>query len=103
MSPVAVLRPLTLAGGFDADLFYRLAGAKIAVDPLRVLSEDIPNAPAVPVGKPDSLAARVAASEARGFRLALERSRGDAERAANVLGTARHMLNDKINCHGIRV
>lgn len=35
------LRPLTLDGSFRADLFYRLAGAEIAVDPLRSLGEDI--------------------------------------------------------------
>ena len=35
------LRPLTLDGSFRADLFYRLAGAEIAVEPLRALGEDI--------------------------------------------------------------
>lgn len=35
------LRPLTLDGSFRADLFYRLAGAEIAVEPLRSLGEDI--------------------------------------------------------------
>ena len=35
------LRPLTLDGSFRADLFYRLAGAEIAVEPLRGLGEDI--------------------------------------------------------------
>ncbi|SOC04297.1 two-component system C4-dicarboxylate transport response regulator DctD [Rhodobacter sp. JA431] len=36
------LRPLTLDGGFRADLFYRLAGAEIVLEPLRALGEDIP-------------------------------------------------------------
>ena len=35
------LRPLTLDGSFRADLFYRLAGAEVAVEPLRSLGEDI--------------------------------------------------------------
>lgn len=37
----ADLRPLTLDQSFRADLFYRLAGAEIALDPLRSLGEDI--------------------------------------------------------------
>lgn len=37
----ADLRPLTLDGSFRADLFYRLAGAEIALEPLRALGEDI--------------------------------------------------------------
>ncbi|WP_370303099.1 sigma-54-dependent transcriptional regulator [Pseudooceanicola sp.] len=35
------LRPRTLDGSFRADLFYRLAGAEITVEPLRALGEDI--------------------------------------------------------------
>ncbi|MBT9384355.1 sigma-54 dependent transcriptional regulator [Pseudooceanicola sp. CBS1P-1] len=35
------LKPLTLDGSFRADLFWRLAGAEIAVEPLRALGEDI--------------------------------------------------------------
>ena len=35
------LRSLTLDGTFRADLFYRLAGAEIAVEPLRALGDDI--------------------------------------------------------------
>ncbi|QPM92202.1 sigma-54-dependent transcriptional regulator [Pseudooceanicola algae] len=35
------LRQLTLDGSFRADLFYRLAGAEIATEPLRGLGEDI--------------------------------------------------------------
>lgn len=35
------LRQLTLDGSFRADLFYRLAGAEIAVEPLRARGEDI--------------------------------------------------------------
>ncbi len=152
------LRPLTLDGSFRADLFYRLAGAEIAVEPLRGLGEDIvllfshyaalaaarygrdipgidyalkqqllrrswpgnvrelkalaerfalgldiPDAPAAPAAEPESLAARVAAFEAREIRLALERCRGNTERAAKVLGMARRTLNDKISRYGIRV
>ncbi|MGE4325424.1 MAG: sigma-54-dependent transcriptional regulator [Pseudodonghicola sp.] len=37
----ADLRSLTLDGSFRADLFYRLAGAEIAVEPLRALGEDV--------------------------------------------------------------
>ncbi|MDV7271694.1 sigma-54 dependent transcriptional regulator [Thioclava sp. A2] len=36
------LRPLTLDASFRPDLFYRLAGAEITLDPLRTLGEDIP-------------------------------------------------------------
>ncbi|SDG89367.1 sigma-54-dependent transcriptional regulator [Alloyangia pacifica] len=152
------LRPLTLDGSFRADLFYRLAGAEIAVEPLRGLGEDIvllfshyaalaaarygrdmpgidyalkqqllrrswpgnvrelkalaerfalgldiPDVPAPPAAEPESLAARVAAFEAREIRLALERCRGNTERAAKVLGVARRTLNDKISRYGIRV
>ena len=35
------LRPLTLDGSFRADLFYRLAGAEIVLEPLRALGDDI--------------------------------------------------------------
>ncbi|MCA0845977.1 sigma-54-dependent transcriptional regulator [Salipiger thiooxidans] len=35
------LRGLTLDGSFRPDLFYRLAGAEIAVEPLRALGDDI--------------------------------------------------------------
>uniref|UniRef100_A0A2A3JYD6 Endopeptidase La n=1 Tax=Alloyangia mangrovi TaxID=1779329 RepID=A0A2A3JYD6_9RHOB len=152
------LRPLTLDGSFRADLFYRLAGAEITVEPLRVLGEDIallfshyanlaaarygqetpsvdyalrqrlmrrpwpgnvrelkamaerfalgldlPEETAAPIGEPESLAARVAAFEAREISLALERCRGNTERAAKALGMARRTLNDKISRYGIRV
>ncbi|WP_353476657.1 sigma-54 dependent transcriptional regulator (plasmid) [Salipiger sp. H15] len=152
------LRQLTLDGSFRPDLFYRLAGAEIAVEPLRVLGEDIallfshyaslaatrygrempgldpalkqrlmrrpwpgnvrelkavaerialgldfPDDPAAPVAEPESLAARVAAFEAREIRLALERCRGNTERTAKVLGMARRTLNDKISRYGIRL
>ena len=152
------LGPLTLDGSFRADLFYRLAGAEIAVEPLRVLGDDIallfshyaalaaarygretpkvdyllrqrlmrrawpgnvrelkalaerfalgldlPEGPTAASAEPESLAARVAAFEAREIRLALERCRGNTERAAKALGMARRTLNDKISRYGIRV
>ncbi|MBR9893377.1 sigma-54-dependent Fis family transcriptional regulator [bacterium] len=152
------LRPLTLDGSFRADLFYRLAGAEIAVEPLRVLGDDIallfshyaalaaarygretpkvdytlrqrlqrrawpgnvrelkalaerfalgldlPEGSAAPSVEPESLSARVAAFEAREIRLALERCRGNTERAAKALGMARRTLNDKVSRYGIRV
>ncbi len=152
------LRPLTLDGSFRADLFYRLAGAEIAVEPLRVLGDDIallfshyaalaaarygretpkvdytlsqrlqrrawpgnvrelkalaerfalgldlPEGPTAASAEPESLAARVAAFEAREIRLALERCRGNTERAAKALGMARRTLNDKVSRYGIRV
>ncbi|MBE9638719.1 sigma-54-dependent transcriptional regulator [Salipiger mangrovisoli] len=152
------LRQLTLDGSFRADLFYRLAGAELAVEPLRGLGEDIAllfshyaslaaarygrDLPAIdyalkqrllrrpwpgnvrelkalaerfalgldiaedaaaPLGEPESLAARVAAFEAREIRLALERCRGNTERTAKALGMARRTLNDKISRYGIRV
>lgn len=154
------LRPLTLDGSFRADLFYRLAGAEIAAEPLRALGEDIlllfthytglaaarygraaphpdyalkqallrrpwpgnvrelkaladrfalgldmPEAPASPAAatEAESLPDRVAAFEAREIRLALDRCRGNTERAARALGIARRTLNDKISRYGIRV
>ncbi|NDW02253.1 sigma-54 dependent transcriptional regulator [Salipiger sp. PrR002] len=154
----ADLRPLTLDGSFRADLFYRLAGTEITVEPLRALGDDIvllfshyaglaaarygrevpqlpytlkqrllrrpwpgnvrelkavaerfalgldiPEEAATPITEPESLAERVAAFEAREIRLALERCRGNTERAAKALGIARRTLNDKISRYGIRV
>ncbi|MBE3638860.1 sigma-54-dependent transcriptional regulator [Mangrovicoccus algicola] len=152
------LRDLTLDGSFRADLFYRLAGAEIEVEPLRARGEDIlllfshfaglaaarhgrpapvpdypmrqrlmarpwpgnvrelramaeraalgldlPESAAAPAGPPAPLTERVAAFEAREIRQALERCRGNTERAARALGIARRTLNDKISRYGIRI
>ncbi|KFE35528.1 sigma-54-dependent transcriptional regulator [Thioclava atlantica] len=151
------LRALTLDESFRPDLFYRLAGAEIALDPLRGLGADIvllfshfaelaarrygrdlpeisyslreqlkrrpwpgnvrelkaaaeryalgldlPEAPAASTSSPQTLADKVAAYEAREIRAALERCRGNTERAAQALGIARRTLNDKISRYGIR-
>ncbi|MEZ5684738.1 MAG: sigma-54 dependent transcriptional regulator [Paracoccaceae bacterium] len=152
------LRSLTLDGSFRADLFYRLAGAEIGLDPLRALGNDVPllfshfaelaarrygralpeisyglrqqlmrrpwpgnvrelkalaerfalglelpDAPAAAVSEPGTLADKVAAYEAREIRAALERARGNTERAAQALGMARRTLNDKISRYKIRL
>ena len=152
------LRSRALDGSFRADLFYRLAGAEVGVDPLRSLGGDIPllfshfaelaarrygrslgeigyglrqqlmrrpwpgnvrelkalaerfalglehpDAPVALVSEPGTLADKVAAYEAREISAALERARGNTERAAQHLGIARRTLNDKIARYKIRL
>jgi two-component system C4-dicarboxylate transport response regulator DctD len=152
------LRSRALDGSFRADLFYRLAGAEVGLDPLHSLGGDIPllfshfaelaarrygrslgeigyglrqqlmrrpwpgnvrelkalaerfalglehpDAPVALVSEPGTLADKVAAYEAREISAALERARGNTERAAQHLGIARRTLNDKIARYKIRL
>ncbi|MFZ5751390.1 MAG: sigma-54-dependent transcriptional regulator [Pseudomonadota bacterium] len=52
--------------------------------------------------RPGTLAERVAQFEAREIAAALERARGNTERAATALGMARRTLNDKMARYGLK-